>query len=254
MTVVLGLLAAAFYGVGDFAGGFASRRRSALDVLLHSYPVGAVLMLALVPLFPGHLDARVAVFGTAGGIFGLMGVLVMYDLMTRAPMNVISPITAVLAAIVPVGVGVVTGDRPPLSAWFGIVLGLIAVVLVSRTSEQHPHGRLGTRIIALAFLAGVGFGLYFVFLARAGHHSGLWPLVVSRIASAVLIVPLALRRGRPDLIRGSVAGNRRARGRVRRPGQHVLPAGEPPRPALARERPDVALPGGHGDPGRRPAP
>ena len=46
-------------------------------------------------------------------------------------------------------------------------------------------------MIALAFLAGVGFGLYFVFLARAGQTPGLWPLLVSRIASAIAIVPLA---------------------------------------------------------------
>jgi drug/metabolite transporter (DMT)-like permease len=51
-------------------------------------------------------------------------------------------------------------------------------------------------------LSGVGFGLYFVFLARAGHDSGLWPLVVSRIASAVLILPLASARGAFARVRG----------------------------------------------------
>jgi len=192
--VILGLLAAAFYGVGDFVGGLASRRRSAVNVLLYSYPVGAVLMLAMLPLFPGHLDARVVWFGAAGGLCGLVGVVVMYSLMAVAPMNVISPVTAVLAAIVPVVFGVLVGERPHLAAWFGIALGLLAVTLVSRTDEDHPHGPVATRVLALAFLAGIGFGFYFVFLARAGHHSGLWPLVVSRVASAAAIVPLAASR------------------------------------------------------------
>jgi drug/metabolite transporter (DMT)-like permease len=110
-------------------------------------------------------------------------------------MNVISPVTAVLAAIVPVVVGVCIGERPRLAAWFGIVLGLAAITLVSRTSEENPHGRTGPRILALALLSGLGFGFYFVLLARAGNHSGLWSLVFSRYASALLIVPLARSRG-----------------------------------------------------------
>ena len=206
MIVVLGLLAAVAYGVGDFAGGLASRLHNAVTVLLHSYPVGALLMLVMLPLFGGHLSARVVVFGIAGGLAGLIGVTIMYSLMVIAPMNVISPVTAVLAAIVPVVFGVAVGERPRVNAWFGIVLGLLAVVLVSRTNDEHPHGRIAARTIALAFVAGLGFGFYFIFLARAGHDSGLWPLVVSRISSAVLIVPLAVRRHAIHPITGRALG------------------------------------------------
>jgi drug/metabolite transporter (DMT)-like permease len=204
VTVVLGLLAAVAYGVGDFAGAWASRRHSALTVLLYSYPVGAVLMIALLPAFPGHVSARVLLFGVLGGLAGLLGVAIMYDLMTKAPMNIISPVTAVLAAIVPVVVGVIIGDRPHVTAWFGIVLGIGAVLLVSRTTEDHPHGRMSVRVLSLAFVAGLGFGFYFVFLARAGEHAGLWPLVVSRVASGVAIVPLAIGRRAVHRVRGRV--------------------------------------------------
>jgi drug/metabolite transporter (DMT)-like permease len=202
VTVLLGLLAAAFYGVGDFVGGLSSRRRSAVNVLLFSYPVGAILMLLMLPAFPGHLNTRVALFGVAGGLCGLVGVMVMYSLMAVAPMNVISPVTAVLAAIVPVVFGVLVGERPRLAAWFGIALGLLAVTLVSRTNDEHPHGPIAARVLALAFLAGIGFGFYFIFLARAGHDSGLWPLVVSRIASAAAIVPVAMQRRATQSFRG----------------------------------------------------
>lgn len=202
MTVVLGLLAAVLYGIGDFAGGIAARAHSAVTILLYSYPVGAVLMAVMLPLFPGELTARVVLFGTLGGLAGLMGVSIMYQLMVTAPMNVISPVTAVLAAIVPVFVGVAIGERPGASAWAGMAIGLVAVVLVSRTTEDHPHGRIGARVIALAFLSGVGFGLYFVFLARAGHDSGLWPLLVSRVASAIAIVPLAAAMRSFAVVRG----------------------------------------------------
>ncbi|MDT4989617.1 MAG: hypothetical protein QOI74_3711 [Micromonosporaceae bacterium] len=206
MTVVLGLAAAVLYGVGDFAGGIASRRHTAITVLLLSYPVGAVLMALMLPLFGGHLDTRSALYGIAGGVAGLVGVVLMYSLMTVAPINIVSPVTAVLAAIVPVVVGVGIGERPRPEAWFGIALGLGAVILVSRTTEAHPHGRVGARIIALAFVSGLGFGLYFVFLARAGDDSGLWPLVISRFASAALIVPLARARGAFGIVRGRMFG------------------------------------------------
>jgi drug/metabolite transporter (DMT)-like permease len=202
MTVVLGLAAAIAYGLGDFVGAFASRRHSAVTVLLHSYPVGAVLMLLMLPAFPGSVDGRVVGFGIAGGVAGLLGVVIMYGLMVIAPMNVISPVTAVLAAIVPVIFGVLVGERPHLIAWFGIAIGIAAVLLVSRTTEDHPHGKIAMRVLALAFVAGLGFGFYFIFLARAGNDSGLWPLVISRIASALLIVPLAQRRNAIMAIRG----------------------------------------------------
>jgi drug/metabolite transporter (DMT)-like permease len=206
VTVVLGLAAALLYGVGDFAGGIASRRHTAITVLLTSYPVGAVLMALMLPLFGGHNDAHATVYGIAGGAAGLVGVVLMYSLMTIAPINVISPVTAVLAAIVPVVIGVGIGERPHLTAWFGIALGLGAVVLVSRTTEDHPHGRLGARILVLAFISGLGFGMYFVFLARAGDDSGLWPLVISRVASAALIVPLAVARKAFAVVRGRMLG------------------------------------------------
>ena len=194
MTVLLGLAAAILYGVGDFAGGMGARRVGAVTTLLWSYPVGAALMAAVLPAFGGHFTVRAGVFGVLGGCAGLVGVIVLYSLMAIAPINIVSPVSAVFAAIVPVAVGVGIGERPGVSAWFGIVLGFLAVVLVSRTTEEHPHGRVAPRIILLAVLAGVGFGLYFVCLDRAGNGTGIWPLLASRVSSAVLIVPIAASR------------------------------------------------------------
>jgi len=194
VVVVLGLLAAICYGTSDFVGGFTSRRASALAVLTYSYPVGALLMLALVPAFPGQFTGRALLFGALGGAAGLAGVATLYRLMIDSPMNVVSPVSAVLAAIVPVVVGTVVGERPKNAAWLGMALGLVAVVLVSRTAEDSPHGPISARVLGWAAFAGLGFGFYFVFLARAGADSGLWALVVSRFVAALLIVPLIVRR------------------------------------------------------------
>ena len=192
MGVLYALIAAASYGISDFIGGFASRRVSALNVLLVSYPVGGALMAAGLPFLGGPVSGRTLAWSLAGGVAGLAGVALLYSALAVAPMNIISPVTAVMAAAVPVLAGVLRGERPGLLAWLGIVLGLLAVVLISRQPVGHPHPPVGWRPLLMAVLAGVGFGGYFICLASSDHNSGIWPVVISRLCSAVLLVPLLL--------------------------------------------------------------
>lgn len=192
MAVLFALCAAAAYGVSDFVGGLASRRVPAITVLLLSYPVGAVLMAGLLGVYDGPVSANTLAWSAGGGAAGLAGVALLYSALAAAPMNVVSPITAVLSAVVPVLVGVGIGERPGALAWLGIGIGLFAVVLISRQPEDHPHGPIGWRPILMAVLAGVGFGFYFVCLGRTDHDSGMWPVVLSRLASSALLLPLAV--------------------------------------------------------------
>jgi drug/metabolite transporter (DMT)-like permease len=191
MAVVFALLAAAVYGVSDFIGGLAARRTPAITVLLVSYPIGAVLMAAVLPVYGGPISAGTLAWSVAGGAAGLIGVALLYTALGQAPMNVISPVTAVMSAVVPVAAGVVQGERPHLLAWLGIVLGMLAVTLISRQPADHPHGPIGWRPLTMAVLAGVGFGCYFICLAGTDPDSGMWPVVLSRLVSALLVVPLA---------------------------------------------------------------
>lgn len=191
MAVVFALLAAAAYGISDFVGGLASRRVPALTVLLLSYPVGALLMASLLGVYDGPISANTLAWSIGGGAAGLIGVALLYSALAMAPMNIVSPITAVLSALVPVVVGVVIGERPAALAWLGIGVGLVAVVLISRQPADHPHGPIGARPILMAVTAGVGFGAYFVCLGRADHDSGMWPVVLSRLVSSILVLPLA---------------------------------------------------------------
>ena len=203
MSALLALFAALAYGVSDFVGGLASRRVRAVTVLLYSYPVGALLMAALLPLFPGSVSPATLAWSLAGGGAGFVGVLLMYTALGLAPMNVISPVTALTSAAVPVVAGVAYGERPSAGAWIGIALGLAAIAMVSRSPDPAPgesptdlavlHGRASGRAIALALIAGVGFGAYFICLARADADSGLWPVVLARLASSALTIPVAVR-------------------------------------------------------------
>ncbi len=202
MTVVLALLAAAFYGVSDFAGGLASRGTKAATVLLYGDPVGAVAMAALLPLFPGQVSWSTLMWSIGAGAIGLGGVALLYTALGRAPMNVVSPITALLSAAVPVLFGVVLGERPSALAWLGMLAGMLAVVMISRTPDDAPHGPIGRTALLMALGAGVGFGFYFVCLARSDAGSGLWPVVIARITAAALVVPVAVRTGAVTALRG----------------------------------------------------
>jgi drug/metabolite transporter (DMT)-like permease len=114
--------------------------------------------------------------------------------MASEPLNLVSPMTAVLAAVVPLAFGVLTGQAPHLVTWFGMGAGLVALVLFTYAPGDAEQQRLRTRVIGLAFLAGVGFGAYFILQARAGSETGLWPLLLSRVVSLGLVVLLVTRR------------------------------------------------------------
>jgi drug/metabolite transporter (DMT)-like permease len=191
MAVLFALFAAACYGVSDFLGGLASRRVPAVTVLVVSYPIGALAMAAMVPLYGGPVSAGTLAWSALAGAAGLTGLALLYTSLSRAPMNVISPITAVMSAVVPVLGGVAQGERPHLVAWLGIVLGLLGVVLISRQPTDHPHGPIGWRPLTMAILAGVAFGAYFLFLARTDPQSGIWPVVLSRLVAALLVLLVA---------------------------------------------------------------
>jgi drug/metabolite transporter (DMT)-like permease len=191
MAVLFALLAAAAYGVGDFVGGVASRRIPAITVLMASYPVGTTLMALALPLYGGPVSAGTLAWSLSAGAAGLAGVMLLYTALSQAPMNVISPITAVMSAVVPIVAGVVQGERPRMLAWLGILLGLVAVTLISRQPDDHPHGPIGWRPLAMAALSGVGFGAYFICLAGTDPDSGIWPVVLSRVTAVLLVIPLA---------------------------------------------------------------
>ena len=212
MAVLFALLAAAAYAVSDFVGGLASRRIPAITVLMASYPIGTVLIAAALPVYGGPISAGTLAWSLSGGAAGLVGVALLYYALGQAPMNVISPVTAVMTAVVPIVAGVLQGERPRLLAWVGIVLGLVAVTLITRQPADHPHGPIGWRPLTMAVLSGVGFGAYFICLARTDEDSGLWPVVLSRTMAVLLVVPLAaalagfVRIPRPVLALAAVAG------------------------------------------------
>jgi len=200
----LALLSAAGYGVSDFAGGIAARRVPALRVVLVSYPLALVLLGGLAIGVGGPISAGAIGWGLAAGVALGLGGWWFYAALGSGPISVVSPVSAVLTAGVPVAIGLLQGERPSGVAAAGIVLALVAVVLVSRQAtdeDVRPH-RFTRKVAWLTVGAGVAFGLDFVFIHAAPADSGLWPLAFARVAAVVLVFAAATGAGELHLPTG----------------------------------------------------
>jgi drug/metabolite transporter (DMT)-like permease len=109
----------------------------------------------------------------------------------------VSPLTAILVAAIPVGVGLALGERPGAIAGVGVVLALGAVVLVSReaTDEDVTSHKFTKKVAWLTVGSGVAFGMNFALIAQAPADAGLWPLVFARLAASLLVFVVAAVTG-----------------------------------------------------------
>lgn len=192
MVVLLSLVAALAYGLSDFVGGVASRRTSAWPVAfvgsLAAF-VGAVVMALATDGDPtgAHLlwGALAGVGSGAGGAF-------LYRGLAAGRMGVVAPISAVGAALLPVVVGVGTGERPDLLVWLGILAAVPGIWLVSR--EPGGSGDLAAGI-ADGVLAGLGFGLLFAAMGQVPDDAGFAPLAVAQGVAVVAVLATAVALG-----------------------------------------------------------
>lgn len=112
MGPLLAALSAVLYGCGDYCGGVATRRAPAWTVTVSSQLAGLVAVLVLVPLVPSSgPTAHDLLLGALGGVAGGTGIMLLYHSLARGTMSIVSPVTAVCAALVPAVVGVAAGDR-----------------------------------------------------------------------------------------------------------------------------------------------
>jgi uncharacterized membrane protein len=205
VEILLALGAAVSYGASDFTGGLLSRTTRVLVVVLLSQLVSFALLLGAVPFWGAEFSQSAIAWGVAAGLAGASGASLLYRGLAIGRMSVVAPISGVLAAGLPVVFGLAVGERPGPTALTGVVLGIIAVVVITRAegpadaTDHEPAladaARQGGRGIGEAFGAGSGFGLFFILLERSPGDSGLWPLVGTRISMLLAIgLLVAFRR------------------------------------------------------------
>ena len=193
-AVLLALGAAAAYGLSDFVGGVASKRASPWSVALVAQLVGGVVVLGLAGVASGGTpDRESLLWALVAVVANGIGTGFLYRGLSSGRMGVVAPVSGVGATLVPVAVGLVTGERPSGLVWLGIVAALPGIWLVAREPvDEDVAGDPPAGSGALdGVLAGLGFGALFAALAQIPESAGFLPLALNQLVAGLVIVVMA---------------------------------------------------------------
>jgi len=192
-SIGLSLGAALSWGGGDYIGGTTARKTDAMGmvvfVLFTGSVMSAVFGLASREPMPA---ARDVAWAMGAGLFGGLALAAFYHSLAIGKIGINAPIAGVLTAAIPAATGMAMEGAPRPAQIAGFVLAALSIALVSQSSDTQDKNKGA----GLALLAGVGFGLFLVFLKLGTATHVYWPLAASRFTSAsfVLLVCLALQR------------------------------------------------------------
>jgi drug/metabolite transporter (DMT)-like permease len=186
ITVVIGLASAFVYGAADFLGGAAARRISAVRVTAVAAVSGLVLLLVALPFVPSVWTPEAVTLGVLSGVTGAVAIGLLYACLAIGPMSILSPLTAIVSAIVPLTIGLIGGDRLQPLGYVALGLALVAVVLVGFVPEKGAV-RPSLRGVLMAIGSGAAIGVFLVLLDLTPDDSGLAPLVVNRAVNGTIM-------------------------------------------------------------------
>ncbi len=123
------------YGCADFLGGLGARKRGPTSCARHRDDRRPGLahrrVAAARPLLGASFAPATLAWGAASGVASAAAFALLYRTLAIGLMNVLSPVTALVSAMLPVGVGLLQGEHLGLAGLIGLPLALVAVVLVS---------------------------------------------------------------------------------------------------------------------------
>ena len=181
MAIVLALVAALLWGVTDFVGGAMSRKASGFQVGVAELVASAFCIAPLALWAGGNPTTTDFVWAAAAGVLGGTATGFFYRGLARGQMGIVAPVSAVGTALVPVLVGLGTGEHPSAMAMIGVAVAFPGIWLLSTVRDADPSDRRSGLPDAAA--AGGLYGLMFVCMDQIGHGAGLTPLVVLEVAT-----------------------------------------------------------------------
>jgi uncharacterized membrane protein len=135
----------------------------------------------------------VTLLAIPAAISGTLGLFAYYRGIAVGAISIVAPIAGV-SAVVPVVVGIASGESPSALQLTGIACALIGVFLAAREPRTDGETKLAAGV-GLAVLAALGFGAYFPFMHAAGNADYWWASLIFRIAStSVILIAVAVQR------------------------------------------------------------
>ncbi|HJP72793.1 MAG TPA: EamA family transporter [Pseudonocardiaceae bacterium] len=211
IALLLALGSSLAYGCADFLGGLGTRKAPVLRTVLVAAPASLAVELLLWPVLGASFSVAAFGWGIASGVASAAAFALLYRTLAIGPMSVLSPVTALVSAALPVGVGVLQGEHLSTTGLVGLPLALVAIVLVS-AGGGAGSARPSRTALVLAFGAGAAIAGQLIFLHQAPFDSGVAPLITGRAVSSVVTLAAAgvmwrrLGSARPAYAMSAAAG------------------------------------------------
>ncbi|WP_326675106.1 EamA family transporter [Streptomyces sp. NBC_01237] len=188
IALLLALGSSLAYGCADFLGGLGARKAHVLRTVMIAAPASLVVELLLWPFLGASFGVQTLAWGAASGVASAAAFALLYKTLAIGPMSVLSPVTALVSAVLPVGVGLFQGEHLGPAGLIGLPLALAAVVMVS-AGKGAGSVRPSRAALLPAFGAGAAIALQLIFLHQAPSDSGVGPLIIGRaVSSAVTLI------------------------------------------------------------------
>ena len=197
IAAVLALAAAVGYGVSDFLSGSASRTVHYGRIALVAQSVMVLVTWTAVWAVPGEQSVGVVGWGLLAGVGASLGTVLLYRGLGAGQMNVVAPLSAATAALVPVAFGIIAGERPSWIVMSGVLLVIPAIWMISSGERQPGEDRRLRKGAGDGLLAGVAFAVSYIALDQAPVGGGLWAAAYTQLAALIVIASAVLLVIRP---------------------------------------------------------
>jgi uncharacterized membrane protein len=190
LSILFGLSAALSWGAGDFTGGLAARKAGAYRAVFYAEVIGVAILILVVMVADEPVpNAKIWLLSMLAGALGSVGLILLYQAMTLGLMSIAAPVSALLAAMLPVFIGILREGLPEWTTFLGFGFALFAVWMISQGEGGVTDILAHLSDLKLPLLAGIGFGSYFVLMHEATHTGAtVWPMVASRSGGMLLII------------------------------------------------------------------
>lgn len=196
--------------MSDFLGGICARRASAVLTVAIAHSLSLVLLVIVAvathAAWPGD---RLMVWAVITGLSGGLAAMAFYRSLAMGEMGLSAALAGLLTAVLPVVFSFFAEGRPKPTQLIGFGLAGLAILCISyqpspaaqaadsnaesgegNAESQERRKAMSRHGLALAAVAGVGFGVFLISSKYASEGAVVWPLALSRLSSAGLAMIL----------------------------------------------------------------
>ena len=175
MTILLGILSALSFGIGDFLARFSSKEVGFKNSLFWMLVVGAIFYLILFYFFGDNLNPNNIGLSNSflSGILIMFGLLFLYRGLQMGPVSIVAPIVATNPFFVFL-IRFFLGSEPSLTQWISTLVVISGAILISISAESFKSslGMNSKQIkesITISFISSVMLALGLIFSQEASN-------------------------------------------------------------------------------------